>query len=269
MKCEEAQELITGLVDNELGAAERVLIETHLKECPNCQLSYRNEMALKQQIRSAAASVTMPAHLRERLVVLSGQGSSEPKSERGGWIPMGWLAFPRLRIAFVAAALILLVPLLYFQGAEQGISRSALETHQKIVEGQMVLVSSDDPAELNQQMIRAVGGRFAPMGYDLSMMKLQPAGGLVQEVGDRKVLITLYRGETAEVTCFTFLGTEKDAPIDADVFLDEEKSMNFYTFAYGGVNAVLHREGELICILVSRMPMPDLLAMARAKAKPA
>jgi hypothetical protein len=44
--------------------------------------------------------------------------------------------------------------------------------------------------------------------------------------------------------------------------------MNFYAFSRGNVNAVFHREGEVICILASEMPMDALLALARSKAKP-
>ncbi len=44
--------------------------------------------------------------------------------------------------------------------------------------------------------------------------------------------------------------------------------MNFYTFSRGRVNAVLHREGEIICILASELPMDELLALAKLKAKP-
>jgi hypothetical protein len=51
-------------------------------------------------------------------------------------------------------------------------------------------------------------------------------------------------------------------------FFDADKKMNFYAFSQGGMNAVLHREGDVICILVSEMSMDDLLALARSKAKP-
>jgi len=48
------------------------------------------------------------------------------------------------------------------------------------------------------------------------------------------------------------------------VFIDDVN----HAFSSGGVNAVLHREGEVICILASEMPMEELLALAKAKAKP-
>jgi hypothetical protein len=43
--------------------------------------------------------------------------------------------------------------------------------------------------------------------------------------------------------------------------------MNFYAFSRAGINAVLHREGDVICILASEMPMDELLALAREKSR--
>ena len=68
--------------------------------------------------------------------------------------------------------------------------------------------------------------------------------------------------------CYTFLGSEEDAPANAARFFDSDKKMNFYAFSQGRVNAVFHREGEVVCILVSEMAMEDLLALARSKARP-
>ncbi len=60
MRCDEAQELITGLVDNELTDAERSSIESHLKDCSRCQVLYREEQALKRGICMAGAGVSAP-----------------------------------------------------------------------------------------------------------------------------------------------------------------------------------------------------------------
>jgi hypothetical protein len=38
-------------------------------------------------------------------------------------------------------------------------------------------------------------------------------------------------------------------------------------FSRGAVNAVLHREGGVICILAAEMHMEDLLALTRSKAR--
>ena len=106
------------------------------------------------------------------------------------------------------------------------------------------------------------------MGYDLTAMNLRPVAGLVREINGRKVLVAIYQGQGGTLICYTFIGSEKDAPANAARFFDAAKKMNFYAFSRGGVNAVLHREGEIICILASAMPMDELLALAKSKANP-
>jgi hypothetical protein len=88
---------------------------------------------------------------------------------------------------------------------------------------------------------------------------------LVQDINGRKVLVTVYSGAGSSVTCFTFLGTERDAPGDVTVFFDQNRNVNFYTFSKGKYNAVLHREGDVICLLVSTMPAQELLPMVRGQ----
>ena len=68
MKCEEAQELITALVDGELSNQERSSIEDHFKDCRKCQLTYEQEQVLKEEIRRAGASMKAPADLRKKIL---------------------------------------------------------------------------------------------------------------------------------------------------------------------------------------------------------
>ena len=126
---------------------------------------------------------------------------------------------------------------------------------------------TENADELVEQLTRTVGGHFHPMGYDLTAMDLRPVAGLVREIDGRKVLVAIYQGKGGTLFCYTFLGSEADAPPNAARFFDAAKKMNFYAFSRGGVNAVLHREGEVICILAAEMPMEELLALARSKAK--
>jgi hypothetical protein len=97
------------------------------------------------------------------------------------------------------------------------------------------------------------------------MMKLYPVSGFVQKIGRREVLVTVYQGEGPAVTCFTFLGSEADASDGAEKFYDADMRLNFYSFSRDGVNGLLHREGGVICVVVSKMPAADLLAMIRGK----
>lgn len=269
MNCQEAQELITALVDKELYESERLSIESHLKGCERCRFVYEQEQALKREVRAAAASVTAPADLREK--ILSGlrdlpEREQSPKSlERPVWLSK--LAF---RPAFVFALLLLLViPAIYLmRPKEPSIPLFALESHRNIVGGTFTYVKEKSPERLKEKLLRSVDGRFTPMGYDLSMIGLQPAGGTVEEVGGRKIMVAIYEGKASSLSCYTFLGTKRDIPDDAALFFDAEKKIHFYTFSRDGVNGVIHREGKVICILVSELPIGELLALARSKAQP-
>lgn len=269
MNCEEAQELITALVDKELSDQEQTSIESHLKNCPRCRFIYEQEQGLKREIRAVGARLRAPAELRSKILSDQRIFPATPGSP-GIWMERIWSVWPLPRPALaLTLVVVLILPLLYFmQPPREPISLAALQIQQKIIGGEVSLRKVGTQDELRNWLIRAVDGQFAPMEYDLSSMNVQPAGGVVQEINGRKMLVTVYTGNDLSVTCFTFLGTEKDAPENATVFSDPGKKIKFYTFSRDGFNAVLHREGNVICILVSKMPMEGLLAVVRAKAQP-
>jgi hypothetical protein len=149
---------------------------------------------------------------------------------------------------------------------EEPTALAALRTHEKIVAKAIPIQRAGNSHEIKELLFRSVGAAFAPMEYDFSMAGLKAVGWLVQEVGGRKVLVTVYEGKGLLLSCYTFLGVEKDAPANAAVFFDPEKGKNFYTFSQGRINGVLQRVGERICILVSEMPLQNLITLAQSMA---
>jgi hypothetical protein len=265
MNCEDAGELITALVDNELSRQERLLIESHLKDCSRCKRAYEQERALKREIHNFGISMAEPAGLKEK--ILSDYGMLPDKRE---FFPSrkNILSFRTLgKPAFAAAVLVLvLLPTIYFlKPHSQPISVAALQSQLKIARGELSFKKTANLNELRAWQIRAVNGKFAPMEYNLVGMRVQPVGGLVEDIDGRQLLVTVYSGAGPSVTCFTFLGTEADAPDDATVFFDQTRDVRFYSFSRNGYNAVLHREGNVICLLVSDMTAQDLLQLARGK----
>ncbi len=269
MKCEEAQEFITALVDNQVPDEERSLIESHLKDCQRCQVNFEQEQALKREISAAGARLHAPAKLRSKILsdrrIFPG-----PERSSGSWTERIFPAWPLPRpVLALALGVIIILPLLYLmRSPSEPISLAALEMQKKIIGGEISIRKTSNLDELRKWQIRAVNGEFAPMEYDLSSMNMLPTGGVVEEINGRKMLVTVYAGNGLSVTCFTFLGTEEDAPKIASVFFDWEKKVKFYSFSRDGLNAVLHREGSIICILVSNMSGDELLAMVRAKVQP-
>lgn len=266
MTCKEAQELITALADHELTGPERASIEEHLESCSSCQLIYGRQLALKDALHKAGAGLKAPAALREKIlddprVFRTKPAVFEPLR------PSRVYLWPALAVALLIA---LVLPVLYMmRPAAKPLSLSALEVHEKIIGGEMPFIRGGSPEEIKETLYRSVAGAFAPMTYDLTALKLKAVGGTVREFDGRKVLVTVYEGDGLTLTCYTFLGTETDAPSAADRLFDAVKKITFYTYARSGINAVMHREGNLICILVSTLPMPELLTLARSNAQPA
>lgn len=267
MKCEEAQEFITALVNNELSHDERDYLEVHLKNCQRCLFIYDQERELKKAIRSAGASVSTPAGLRRR-ILSDRRLFAEKNALAGGWKRLFWPLKTGLRPALVGATVFVLVVagLYVMWPLEEPTALAALRTHEKIVANAIPIQRAGNSQEIKELLFRSVGAAFAPMEYDFSMAGLKAVGWLVQEVGGRKVLVTVYEGKGLLLSCYTFLGVEKDAPANAAVFFDPEKGKNFYTFSQGGINGVLQRVGERICILVSEMPLQNLITLAQSMA---
>lgn len=264
MTCEEAQELITALVDQELNASEERALEAHLRECSTCSRVAEEERRIKQLLRGRAERLSAPSELRRSILaderIFPKTKAAQPVFRRAGQLRRAMLA------ALLLLALGLPVFLLQRPGSEP-IAAIAVDRYDALGK-EISPVASEKPEELVARLVREAGGHFHPMGYDLSSMGLRPVAGIVQEIQGRKVLVVIYRGEGGTLICYTFPGSEADAPNDSEKFFDPAKQMNFYAFARGTVHAVLHREGELICILASDMPMADLLALAKAKARP-
>jgi anti-sigma factor RsiW len=263
MACEEYQELITALIDGELSDDERLAIEEHLQVCQGCRAAYLSENHLRQQTRAAARRLEAPPALRraveEKLAARQLQPVRENALRARRFRTAAW------RPAFAAAAVLAIVVVLaYMRWPAPSISVAALEVHASAVEGK-TFARLDNPAAMRERLSQAVGGHFRPVVLDLSAMRLYPVSGFLRKIDGRDVLVTVYQGDGPAVTCFTFIGGEADAPQDADKFYDPEMRITFYSFSRNGINGLLHREGEVNCLLASKMPAADLLAIIRGK----
>jgi anti-sigma factor RsiW len=266
MRCEETQELITAFIDGELAASERRALEDHLAECSGCKLQREREAALKQSLKQAAETILTPLLLRE--AISEKIGTSAADRPRRVWIRYrDWLTLPSLHpiVAFASIVMALAAVLYQFNARNDGLAGDALAVYRDIAAGK-ALARVNDAAKLRTDLSLAVQNRFAPVPLDLSALRLYPVAGFAHKISGRDVLVTVYEGSGPLVICFTFLGNDSDAPKDAAALFDPERQVNFYSFSRGAVNGVMHRVGEVHCLLVAKMPATDLLAAARGKA---
>lgn len=67
VSCEQMENLITQLVDDELQGDEQKQAVAHLAECVDCNMIYEKQKELKLQLESTCQGVYAPAHLRARI----------------------------------------------------------------------------------------------------------------------------------------------------------------------------------------------------------
>lgn len=268
MNCDKAQELITARVDNELDDMERVAIDAHLKSCSRCTQAFEQESLLKRRVQLLGRQVSAPAGLRRAVEGIKPVKTAPAlKIDWRGYF--GEATFPVWRRAFVAIMIAVIAVSVYFvdwrSARQNGLGLAAVEVHESIVSGKIALLRAVNLPAMRKELAQAVGNRFKPVVLDLSQAKLHPVAGFVKNIDGRDLLVTVYQGDGTPITCFTFLGSEADAPRDAEHFFDAEMGVNYFSFTHGNVNGVLHREGDVICLLVSKMAPADLLALLRGK----
>lgn len=260
MTCDRAEELITALVDGQLSEPERGELESHFKACSKCRFALAQERNLKKAIFAAGAELHAPSALRQRLLSDPRLFGASPSARARALRP--W------RAAALAAALLLVVGAWFLRPSAPALGLAAVTEYPQLTADAALPVKSSDIGQLSRSLAALVDNRFQPMGYDFAMMQLLPVGGSLKIIAGREVLVTRYHGGQYSLLCFTFLGGHHDAPAGAAVFHDAEKGVDFFTFSVGSINAVLHREDQVICVLAAEIAMSELLGLARAKAKP-
>ena len=67
MNCEQATDLMDGYLDGELDPITSQTIEQHLRDCHNCEQTYKAHTALTHAISRCAPYYKAPRGLRERI----------------------------------------------------------------------------------------------------------------------------------------------------------------------------------------------------------
>ncbi|MDY7109587.1 MAG: zf-HC2 domain-containing protein [Planctomycetota bacterium] len=107
MDCTDIKVLLSGLIDDELGAETRHLAERHIAECRACRVLVDEAEAAHQLVASEAQATVEPGRLPEGFVgsVLSRTVYDEPRrrGQAGSWVNwLGWMAAAACLVLAVA-----------------------------------------------------------------------------------------------------------------------------------------------------------------------
>src|SRR5499427_2075571 len=106
MKCEQAEELISALIDDELSDPERSSIEGHLKDCPTCQRAYEWGRVLNREMHTVSASVVASVDLRQRILTDQRTSTKESKSTLRSRLLLQFQSFVRPAYALALIAIV-------------------------------------------------------------------------------------------------------------------------------------------------------------------
>lgn len=221
--CAAIDPLVTPYVDGELAAADRILVDEHLRRCPPCQARCLAEQAVRSLVRARKpglsaerASDALRSRCEALAQVTATIGGAAPASAAGQarLSRTGGLASWRTRLAPVAlaASLVLIVggAFLYqsTSGSARALAAELAADHVKCFALDDVLGTHDTPAAVESAMLSGFGwhltvaGQFDRAGLDL--------------VGARRCLYThglvahlMYRHEGEAVSIFMLPKTER------------------------------------------------------------
>ena len=249
-------ERIDDLVTGELPQGQREELERHLSSCEACQAELDALRALRGATRQLAAATAVPAGLDA--AVRAGLDSAPRVSPRPARARGTWLAL-------AAAVVIAAAAVVWFRApAAEDLPGAAIRSYQLHRVGQLPLaVKTVDEGVLQRFFERQLD--FPARVIDLRMMEYGLIGGRVHELQGRPTALYVYRGPDGRVVlCQMLLGALEELPPADETY--EERGFTFRVYRRGGRPAVFWLEGQVLCILVSDMPSPELLALAREKA---
>jgi mycothiol system anti-sigma-R factor len=209
VNCKEVINLMDGYLDSELDPVTNQTVEQHLRDCPNCDRSYKAHGSLMRAIGSASPYHKAPAGLRERIQSSLREEVAEqpmrdisqparrayPRPQAGAktvlvGTPWNWLA---LAAALVVAAIITFnfVPRLR-PGADQLLATQLIASHvRSLMANHLTDVASSDQHTVKPWLDTKLN--FAPAVFDLTNDGFPLIGGRLDYIENRPVAALVYQ----------------------------------------------------------------------------
>lgn len=267
MRCEEAKELITSLVDGEITREDENLLGQHLRDCRDCNELFKFERALKNRVSTLYNERIPEEEFKKRVVRLL--------NERTTTIPavivkrFSYRALYGFGIAVIAILVgVYYMYNLYFSHHRRFPDRLYSYTTRVMREFQAGSLTpqiiSSDPAELQAFFRKHEGLSFDVPVPDLESTGFKLYGGGVEWINSIPVAVTFYKGDSTLVVNIMFDGYGFNGEEFGSERTDQKTGMDFYLSTRNGVNAVAWWMGDELCLLASTLPHEKLIELIMA-----
>jgi anti-sigma factor RsiW len=212
MRCNDALELQSALLDGELGARESRDVEAHLAACTHCQATLKDMQDLSGSLRAQAEYFRAPPELRLRI---GAQIRAEPRaasrtakptrSAPSFSLPSWWLRWGMGAAVPVAAAILAFTVGVQFAGpsADDRLLDEAVGDHARA----LVTDHAFDVASSDQHTVKPwFAGKldFSPPVHDLGADGFPLIGGRLDYLDHTRVAVLAYRKRQHEIDVFVW-----------------------------------------------------------------
>jgi anti-sigma factor RsiW len=245
--------LLTADTDGELTVEEAKAASEHLVICPECTQRLASERTLKAFVRRRIPIVATPENVRRQI----NSELDRPVAPRSG--ARLQMIRPAMRWAPMAIAAVLLVIILFArssQKAEIPAFNQAVASYVAMQENFLPTVSPQSGTTLgqhyNEWLTQQIGMPLRAWPFD--KIGYQFVGGKTGHLPDgRPIVYTVYSGPEGEIIC----GYHRDPHFVVPPGGQTVSVHHFYR--YKGMSICLSVEGDMLCILTSRMPLDDFI----------
>lgn len=272
MTCQEMAVHIDAFLDDELSVMENLRVQAHLVFCQECRRIVESETRLRGLIEADSLADAAPAHLRDRILRLTGE-----QAPPGPTLPVGPVVarVRRFRMGALAVAVSLAVALAvttYLANVPSSdlspLVAEVFAKHRIYSRGPETLqVATQNPSELGPWL----GGR---VGFPIKLPVLaRPGerllGGRLSSIADAPAAYLLYEREGRRVSLFIFRGLPRPVVPGRSVTVE---GVQFSTASVQGKPVVWWEDGEVYYAAAADGGLDDLiefgLLCVRARASP-
>lgn len=265
MKCEDARELITAVIDGEPVENKERLLSSHLEECENCRKRFEAEKELKMRLKRIFKSKKAKGEVETEILRMI--------EEKTTTLPA--LVVKRFPVPLFAGviAVVIVFALFYlyatFYSPQKSFPRNLLKYSEKLIidmekGAQRIKMETSDPEELEQYFRKHEDVTFDVPVQDMSELGYTLIGGNVDEINSIPVAVTIYRNNGTYLLSIMCDGSGFEGEEFGEEYVDEKSGMEFYVKSRENLNSVAWWMGDEICIVVSTLPQGKLIEFIMA-----
>ncbi|UCE67322.1 MAG: zf-HC2 domain-containing protein [Candidatus Zixiibacteriota bacterium] len=260
-ECFANEEELNLYLDGELGAERQLILKTHLMACQSCSGRFEIALNLKSAIKRSCENVAAPPWLRER--ILNAIKNEEPVRAGYFWESVKSLfsGRPLVPVGIAAMLIIILASALFYGRPGSGnmpFIRGLVHEHYEYMEEAAISgIESDNPGEISEWVLTNAGMEIHLPSRSRS---LAPEGACVLQENEETIGYVYYNDGDRRISLF-MLEDKYDGLFGQKTMKFEDISM--YCGRCTGLNYVLWKNNDIVCVLVGDLPEASLVGLAK------